>query len=188
MGLFGWFKREPREDPRLMQWRQDWAATAAQPSSDRIRQLREQLQELGLDEDDAEIEWEMIEALERVAALASTVAEHGLPAVETGHRIAGGGVCHFTAPASMPDEPGQPAGRLLLTSARAAFAGGAASRTIAWHAIGEAAHQERDVLLIRADRDAAYRFRCNSYGDTLCATFIAQRCIAASGQARRPRV
>jgi hypothetical protein len=184
MGLFGWFKRAPAGDARLEQWRRDWVAAAAQPSPEQIPILTRSLDELGLSDDDVEIEREMLEALEHVVALASTVAEHGLPIVETGHRIAGADLCHFSAPASMPDDPGQPAGRLLLTSARAAFAGGAGSRTIPWHAIAEAVHQDRDVLLIRSDRETGHRFRCNSYGDALCAAFVARRCIGE----RRSRI
>ena len=144
------------------------------------------LQELGLTADDLEIEQEMLEALERVVALEEAIAAHGLPAIETGHRIAGTDACHFTAPASLPDDPAQPSGRLLLTSSRAAFAGGSASRTVPWHAIAEVTHQDRDILLVRHDRSAAYRFRCNSYGDALCAASIARR-LAVRGP-RAPRV
>jgi hypothetical protein len=182
MGLFGWFKRASDEDARIERWRQEWAAAADQPTAERIQALAAQLQELGLSEDDVEIEQEMLEALERVAALMSEVETHGLPMLETGHRIAGTDRCHFSAPASVPDDPGQPAGRLLLTSARAAFAGGAASRTIPWHAIGETLHQQRDLVMIRVDRETMYRFRCNSYGDALCAAFVARRLLAARGR------
>jgi hypothetical protein len=37
--------------------------------------------------------------------------------------------------------------------------------------------EDRDLLLIRADRQDAHRFRCNSYGDALCCAFIAARLI-----------
>ena len=35
--------------------------------------------------------------------------------------------CHFIAPASLPDDPLQPSGRVLLTARRALFAGGGAT-------------------------------------------------------------
>lgn len=177
MGIFGWWTREPRRS-RTEQWRKAWTAAAAQPSAEGLAALTSSLRELGLGEDEVEIEREMIEALQRVTALAAAVAARGLPVVETGHRIVATDICHFSAPASIPDDPSQPAGRLLLTSARAAFAGGAASRTVAWHGVAEATHQDRDLLLIRADRQTGHRFRCNNYGDALCAAFIARRLIA----------
>jgi hypothetical protein len=189
MRLLDWWKRRSRDsrNPRLDEWREKWAAAAAQPSAEQLGTLTSDLEELGLDEDQIEIEREMLEALARLVALAASVAEQGLPALETGHRIAGSDACHFTAPASMPDEAAQPSGRLLLTSTRAAFAGGGASRTIAWHTVAEAVPQDRDLLLIRTDRQTGHRFRCNSYGDAVCAAFIARRLIAVRS-ARAPRV
>ena len=189
MGLFGWWKRETRNGgaSKVMQeWRREWAAAAAAPSTEQIRTLAERLAAFGLDEDEIDVEREMLDGLERVVALHANLREHGLPAVETGHRIVGADICHFSAPVSLPEDPAQPAGRLLLTSVRAAFAGGPASRTIPWHAVSEAVRDDRDLLLIRADRQDAHRFRCNSYGDALCATFIAGRLIRPRGvQPRR---
>lgn len=189
MRFFDWLKGGLREarDPRVEQWRQEWTAAAERPSAEQIQKLTAELSQLGLDEDDLEIEREMLEALERLAALESSVAANGLPLVETGHRMVGSDTCHFTAPASMPDEGGQPGGRLLLTSTRAAFAGGAASRTLPWHSVVKAVHTDRDLLLIRSDNNTGARFRCNSYGDALCAAFVARRLIAASGP-RGPRI
>ena len=80
----------------------------------------------------------------------------------------------------MPDEPGQPAGRLLLTSSRAIFVGGPSGLAAAWHSISGATHIERDVVL--NGRDRAYRFRCNAYGDALRAAFIASELLGR----RRP--
>jgi len=90
--------------------------------------------------------------------------------------------CHYSAPASMPDEPGQPAGRLLFTSTRAIFVGGPDGLAAAWHSISEAGHIERDLVLTRNGRDRIYRFRCNAYGDALRAAFIAGELLAR----RRP--
>jgi hypothetical protein len=200
MGLFGWWKREARNGARASRdiddWRRDWAAAAAAPSAEQIRALGERLAAFGLDEEEIDVEREMLDGLERFAALAADVRERGLPSLETGHRIAGSDVCHFSAPASMPDDPGQPAGRLLLTSVRIAFAGGAASRTIPWHAISSAVRQDRDLLFDRAGRQDVLRFRCNSYGDALCGALIAARLVRPRGAqghtvgeaARRPRV
>jgi hypothetical protein len=145
--------------------------------------LREHLDALGHAPDDIEIEREMLDALHDAAELATAIRHTGLPLVATGHRVVGIETCHYTAPASMPDEPGQPGGRLLLTSGRAIFVGGA-NRIAPWHSIGDASHLERDIVLIRADREQVYRFRCNSYSDALRGAFIARELVAVR---RRPR-
>jgi hypothetical protein len=84
-------------------------------------------------------------------------------------------VCHFIAPASMPDDPAQPSGRLLLTNARAIFVGGARGITVPWHAIAQQLQTDRDIVLVRSDGAALYRFRCNSFDDALRGAFIAGR-------------
>jgi hypothetical protein len=185
MRLLEWLKRRgaPPGDRRLREWRRAWAQAVAAPDSERIRRLREHLDALGHAPDDIEIEREMLDALHDAAELATAIRHTGLPLVATGHRVVGIETCHYTAPASMPDEPGQPGGRLLLTSGRAIFVGGA-NRIAPWHSIGDASHLERDIVLIRADREQVYRFRCNSYSDALRGAFIARELVAAR---RRPR-
>ena len=66
-------------------------------------------------------------------------AERVAPAGRGDHATASSGAdrCHFSAPVSMPDDPAQPTGRLLLTSTRAVFAGGARTPALAWHATRE---------------------------------------------------
>jgi hypothetical protein len=185
MGLLAWLKRAPAEDRRLHEWRDAWAQAAAGPGADRIERLRTDLDAFGLPEDDVEIEREMLDALDERETLASTLRESGLPVVETQHRVVGAERCHYTAPASMPDEPGQPGGRLLLTSGRAIFVGGANGLAAAWHMVGDAQHVDRDIVLVRADRDQLYRFRCNTFGDALRGALIARELVAARRR-RRP--
>ena len=117
----------------------------------------------------------MLDGLEQVLQFAATVDRDGLPAIATGHRVVGADVCHFIAPASMPDDPAQPSGRLLLTNARAIFVGGARGVTVPWHAVTQPHQADRDVVLVRVDGSALYRFRCNSFDDALCGAFIARR-------------
>ena len=180
MGLSRWWKGwgSAAEDTRLRDWRDSWAQAVASPASDRIQRLRDDLDALCLAPDDVEIEREMLDALQEREQLASAVRVSGLPIMATGHRVVGAERCHYTAPASMPDEPGEPGGRLLLTSGRAIFVGGANGLSAAWHAVGDAHHLHRDVVLVRADRDRIYRFRCNTFGDALRGTFIARELIA----------
>ena len=186
MRLLEWLKRRgaPSEDRQRLEWRRAWAEAVAAPDAERIRRLRGDLDALGRAPDDIEIEREMLDALHDAAELAAAVRQTGLPLVATGHRVVGVESCHYTAPASMPDEPGQPGGRLLLTSGRAIFVGGANRIATAWHSIGDASHIERDVVLVRVDREQLYRFRCNSYSDALRGAFIAHELVAAR---RRPR-
>lgn len=166
--------REPLP-PDVAAWRQDWTKAAAQSplTTDVVERLRLRLDQLS-SSDDFEIELEMLDALERAAALHACLAERGLPVVETGHRVVGTDTCHFLAPASIPDDPAQPSGRLLLTNARIIFAGGARTVTAPWHAMTRPTQTERDLVLVRVDASAIHRFRLNSYGDALCAAIIAR--------------
>jgi hypothetical protein len=180
MDLLAWFRggRASGEDPRLVDWRKAWRAAVDAGDTDQLGALRGRLDAMELTPDDLEIEQEMLDALEDLGALASSVRAAGLPAVETGHRVVGSDRCHFTAPVSMPDEQSQPSGRLLLTSARAIFVGGPGA-TVPWHAVGQVLHADRDVILIRSDRGKLYRFQCNTFSDALRAAFLARELIAA---------
>jgi hypothetical protein len=178
VGFWKWpWRRTPSEDPRLSEWVRRWTAAAATLDPASAQQLRRELESFGLSDEDVEIEREMLDALEDGAALASELARSGLPALDTGHRVVGHDRCHFTAAVSMPDEASQPSGRLLLTNARAIFAGGAHAVSTPWHMIGEARHVDRDLVLVRTTRDRVSRFRCNSFSDVIRATLIARELI-----------
>jgi hypothetical protein len=181
MGLRDWWRGRGAniEDPRLRRWREDWSKTAGAAESGDIARMGAELDAFGLPEEEIEIEREMLQALRERDALLSSVRESGLPRVETGHRVVRAEPCHYSAPVSMPDEPGQPSGRLLLTSGRAIFAGGGSGLATAWHMISAALHMERDVVLVRNGREQVYRFRCNTYGDALRGAFIAGHLLAA---------
>jgi hypothetical protein len=190
MGLFGWFKKNGSSagSRELADWRKTWSAVASGAAdSSALTTLRTRLDAMALSADDKEIELEMLDALEELLRLRADVDQGGLPVVESGHRLVGTDPCHFSAPVSMPDDDAQPSGRLLLTSTKAIFVGGARATTVPWHAVGEAVHNERDLLLIRKDREHLYRFRCNTFGDALRSAFVSQRLAAArQGNAARP--
>lgn len=174
MGLLGWFSGNgDGEDRRLRDWKKRWEAAAAAADTGQAGPLRADLDAMALAEEAIEIEREMLDALDDLAALTSAVHDSGLPAIDTGHRVVGAERCHFTAPASMPDVLSQPSGRLLLTSGRAIFVGGGSGASVAWHAVSEARQVGRDVVLIRRDRETLYRFRCNTFSDALRAAFLA---------------
>jgi hypothetical protein len=185
MALFGWLNRSGHGARREREhWRREWTAAAQTRDRDAVARLLASLESLRPRADDVEVEEEMLDALSRLVELADQIAVSGLPRIDTTHRVIGADTCHFTAPASMPDEPAQPGGRLLLTSRRLLFVGGAAHTTLPWHAAGEITQAERDLVVIRGDRQNLYRFRCNNYGDALCAAEIARQL----GTARRRTV
>ena len=180
MGLFGWLraKTADRVDPRLAAWQREWLKAAAQADPAALVLLDSRLGTIGLPDEDIEIEREMLDGLRELLDLRSVVETNGLPVLETGHRVIGSDRLHFSAPVSMPDDSSQPSGRLLLTGTRAIFVGGARTTTVPWHAVGEARHDRRDVVLIRKDRENLYRFRCNSFAEALCGTYMSQRLAA----------
>lgn len=185
MGLVRWFRERgsSREDSRVAAWRESWNVSATAFDASAREALGRALDELGLPEEEIEIEREMIDALDRLGALTASVRNGGLPEVVTGHRVIGSEACHFSAPASMPDEPSQPGGRLLLTPRRAVFAGGAAVRSVAWHAAAEVVRFERDLVLMRREHGTIHRFRFNTYSDALGAAFVARE-LQSAGRAR----
>jgi hypothetical protein len=184
MGLFGWLRKRPaRVDARVAAWRDEWALAVSEPGPDRLAALRGSLDALGYPEEEIEVEREMLDGLEQLDALRASIAGGSLPVVTTGHRVVAQDVCHFSAPASMPDDPAQPSGRLIVTNARAIFVGGARSTVVPWHAVLETVWTVRDVVLVKHDRETLYRFRCNSYADALCSEFLARHLAAAR---RRP--
>jgi hypothetical protein len=177
MGWLGWLKRSNRdEDRRTREWRRSWAAAASKPDATGAGDLRAQLREIvGVaEDDDFEIEHEMLDGLDALVELSVATAQTGPPTIATGHRAVGSDRCHFSAPASLPDDPSQPSGTLLLTNTRLIFVGGARSLTVPWHSVGECVHQDRDVVLVRVDRQDLQRVRCNTFADSLCAAFLAK--------------
>ena len=175
MGLFAWLNRRRGEsDNGTRGWRREWAQVVAAPDQARTRRLRAELAAMSSPNGDLEVEEEMLDGLERLLALTDELALGRLPRVDTTHRVVGTDICHYSTPVSMPDEPAQPGGRLLLTGSRAVFIGGAKVAAIPWHAAGQVLQTDRDLLLVRADAQTAYRFRCNSYADALCAAALAR--------------
>jgi hypothetical protein len=182
MRLFGWFK--PHGNGAARAWRDEWTRAIAAPDPSKLASLRRALEVGPPFADDLELEEEMLDALRQLVDLTAALEGSRLPVVETAHRVVGHDHCHFSAPVSLPDDPSQPTGRLLLTSTRAAFAGGGRVPALAWHAVREVLQADRDVLFVRGDANAAVRFRCNSFADAVCGAAIARYLVR---QTRRPR-
>ena len=186
MSVFSWLRRNGRgPDGRVREWRREWAQAVAAIDGDAVRRLREALTASPPLASDVEVEEEMLDALERLIAMTDELASGRVPRVETTHRVVGRDACHYSAPVSMPDDPAQPSGRLLLTGTRAIFVG-ATLTSIPWHAAAQVLRGERDLMLVRTDGQTGYRFRCNTYGDAVCAAAIARHLIDQARSARRP--
>lgn len=170
MNLFGWLKRD-RTDDALATWRREWTTAIDEARPGDVEALRAQLDAQAASGADVEVELEMLDALEQLRLL----RQHGaaLPTVDTQHRVIGNEPCHFTAPASLPDDQAQVSGRLLATPTRAVFVGGGRTSAVPWHTVHRVARIDRDVILARRDGTAAARFRLNTYGDALALAFLA---------------
>ena len=179
MGLWQWLmgRGAAHVDSRLRRWREHWLNAAASSEHTDIARLTNELNAFDFPEDEIEIEREMLQALIEREQLASSIRESGLPRVETGHRVVRGEPCHYSEPTSMPDDAGQPSGRLLMTASRAFFVGSGQTVAAAWHTISAVLQTERDLVLVKNGHEHAYRFRCNSYGDALRAAFIAREIL-----------
>ena len=174
MGWFDWWRSNGAAERWTRQWKKDWAAAVEDPDAATAAALRARLEAAGPDDERYEIEREMLEGLEAVLELGNTVAARGPETIVTGHRAVGADRCYFSAPVSLPDDPGQPSGTLLLTNLRAIFIGGSRAVTVPWHAVGRSFPQNRDLVLIRTDREDLHRFRCNSFADAMRAAFLAR--------------
>ena len=174
MGWFDWWRRNGGGEAWTRQWQKDWAAAVEQPDAAVTAALRARLEAAGIDDERFEIEREMLEGLEAVLELGTAVAADGPETIATGHRAVGADRCYFAAPVSLPDDPAQPSGTLLLTNIRAIFIGGSRAVTIPWHAVGRSFPQNRDLVVVRTDREDLHRFRCNSFADAMRAAFLAR--------------
>jgi len=182
MRLLGWLKRNRTHDA-AGRWHRDWEAAVAALDASAAARLAAELDNPAAFGGDVEVEEEMLQALRDVIALEQDLSAARLPLIETAHRVAAGEPCYFTAPVSMPDDPAQPTGRLLLTARRAAFAGGSRTPAIAWHAARDVVRAGRDLIVVRAGGEDGHRFRFNSYSEALCGAAIARYLTRA---ARKP--
>jgi hypothetical protein len=172
MGIFSWWTG--KNGGAADAWRDEWTRAVASPDAAAVASLEAALRRQPPIADDVELEEEMLDALRQLVDLTRELDAARPPIVDTSHRLVGGDVCHFSAAVSVPDDPLQPTGRLLLTSRRAAFAGGGRVPALAWHAVRHVVRDGRDLLLVHVGVDAGVRFRCNSFGDAVCGAAIAR--------------
>ena len=185
MGLFGWLKGKS-DDGEVRAWREAWSRAVVSLDAGAIGSLETALRRQPPIADDIEIEEEMLEGLRQLVAVERDLTAARLPIVETTHRVVGTDRCHFSAPVSVPDDPAQPTGRLLLTSTRAVFAGGARTPALPWHGVRDVVQTGRDVIFVlgRSGDGDGHRFRCNSYAEALCGAAIARHLVRQTRSAR----
>ena len=185
MDLFGWLKGKSRNGD-LRAWREAWSRAVASLDEGAVASLETALRRQPPIADDIEIEEEMLDGLRQLLAVERELGAARLPILETTHRVVGGDRCHFSAPVSVPDDAAQPTGRLLLTSTRAVFAGGARTPSLPWHGVRDVVQTGRDVIFVlaRADEGEGQRFRCNSYAEALCGAAIARHLMRRTRSAR----
>jgi hypothetical protein len=179
MGLLGWFRKDGRA---VREWHDRWKTAVAERDAAAVAGLEAALRRRPPIAEDLELEEEMLDALRQLIALSHDLDASRLPVIDTTHRVVGSDVCHFNAAVCVPDDPAQPTGRLLLTSRRAAFAGGGRVPSLAWHAVRKVVQDGRDVLFV-ANGDTAVRFRCNSFPDAVCGAAIASYLVRKAGKA-----
>lgn len=174
MALFGWLSRRTKDGTQA--WRREWNAAVDALDCSAVPRLEAALRAASPLADDLEVEEEMLDGFKQLLALDAAMAASGPPVIETSHRVVGHDACHFSAPVSVPDDPAQPTGRLLLTSTRAVFAGGSRTPTVPWHAVRQVVRHGRDLLFVtsRNNEDDGVRYRCNSFGEALCGAAIAR--------------
>ena len=128
MGWFDWLRRGGAEDSWTREWRTDWAAAVEHPDAATAAALRARLDAAGPDDERYEIEREMLEGLDALVELSAPSRPTGCARFATGHRAVGADRCYFSAPVSLPDDPAQPSGTLLLTETRARSSSAAPGR------------------------------------------------------------
>jgi hypothetical protein len=170
MGFKDWFKRAERSP--LARWRHRWEEATRARDAAAVAELRSSLTSDPALGTDLEIEHEMLEGLERLIALAAELEAGRVPRIDTTHKVVGREACHFSAPATLPDDHAQASGRVLLTSTRAVFVGGAKFAAVPWHGVRDVAQVQRDLLLVRS-ADDGMRLRFNTYGDAMEAAALA---------------
>ena len=151
-------------------WWRDADAAEQAPTDDAVQGLRSRMVSMETAPDEAERQDEMIEALDRLRALAG---RRELPAVATQHRVIGHATCHFVAPARLAGDIDAP-GKLFVTSSALVFAGGRVF-SWPWHRVRSIRRVERALLVGVAGLPEPVQVHCNSYGDAMMARHLAAR-------------
>jgi hypothetical protein len=145
--------------------------------------------ELGLPEEEVELELEALHGALDALRLRETIVQGGLPVVAHQHKALGDDRCHFVASAFLASDGSDRTGRLFLTDRRVLFLSSPVV-SLSWGSVGSLAVEQRDLLIASSGRGTLYRFRCNSFSDARCGEVIARalktQTLAAPGASSSP--
>jgi hypothetical protein len=129
--------------------------------------------ELGLSDEDVELEVEALHGAIDAIGLRDAVAREGLPVVEHQHKALGEDRCHFVASVFLASDGSDRTGRLFLTDRRVLFLS-TPVMSLSWGSIASIEAEQRDLVIVPTSRGVAHRFRCNSFSDARCGEVIAR--------------
>jgi hypothetical protein len=129
--------------------------------------------DLGLADEDVELELEALRGALDAIGLRETIVREGLPVVEHQHKALGEDRCHFLASVFLASDGSDRTGRLFLTNRRVLFLSSPLV-SLSWGNIASVEAEQRDLLVAPTGRGVPYRFRCNSFSDARCGEVIAR--------------
>jgi hypothetical protein len=129
--------------------------------------------DLGLSDEDVELELEALHGAIDAIVLRETVTRTGLPVVEHQHKALGDDRCHFVASVFLASDGSDRTGRLFLTDRRMLFLS-TPMVSLSWGSIASIEADARDLVVVSTSRGVAHRFRCNSFSDARCGEVIAR--------------
>jgi hypothetical protein len=158
------------------------------PTRDELQTLLCRPAELGLPEEDVELEIEALQGALDALTLRDAIVQGGgaLPVVEHQHKALGEDRCHFVASAFLASEASDRTGRLFLTDRRLLFLA-TPLLSLSWGSILSIDAEARDLVIASTARGVVYRFRCNSFSDARCAVVIAQALKNGGSPGSSPR-
>jgi hypothetical protein len=162
--------RRQTSPPDDAAWWRDADAAEQAPTLAVLETLRARMVPMDVSPDEAERQDEMMDALERLSALAQQTE---LPTIATQHRVIGHASCHFVAPARLAGEIDAP-GKIFITSAALVFAS-ATVHNWAWHRVRSITRIQRTLLIVIAGVPEPMPIACNSYADAVAARYLAAR-------------
>lgn len=147
-----------------------------------LEALRQPPPDLGLSEDEVELELEMVQGALDAMDLDARLASEGLPVLAHQHKALGDDRCHFLASVFLADDDGHRTGRLFFTNRRVFFLANPVL-SVPWSRVASLEEDERDLVIATVGAGEMYRFRCNSFSDARCGALMARALLRRPGAA-----
>jgi hypothetical protein len=173
-GQQGREQREAQRRVRELQTEMHRAIEPALESGDRgaLEALLRKPAELGVPEEEVELELEALQGALDALALRETVLRAGLPIVAHQHKAIGYDLCHFVASVFLASDGSDRTGRLFMTDRRLLFLA-TPILSLSWSSVVAVEVQERHLIIDTNYGASRYSFRCNSFADARCGEVIA---------------